>query len=455
MPLLETDARLQQQLVARLSDGRTRTDDLFAVIAPQAIYDRPIPERHRLVFYIGHLEAFDWNLLATPLGLKSFHPGFDKLFAFGIDPVGGGLPSDQPPDWPALTEVRQYNRKVRQLLDTGIERALATDEPPLDDGVLLNVAIEHRLMHAETLAYLLHQLPYESKLAPPLLAAPAAPASVPSTVEIPAGKATLGVRRLKPGWRASTSVAGGSNGGNGFGWDNEFQAHEAHVPAFAIDSTKVTNGRYLRFVRAGGYSERRLWSSDDWAWINRAGIRHPVFWVERNGEWFYRTMFAEIPLPTEWPVYLSHAEASAFARWAGKKLPTEAQFHRAAYGTPDGAERKYPWGNQPPDRTRGNFDLYGWNPAAVEAHPAGRSAFGVADLAGNGWEWTSTVFAPFPGFEPFPFYERYSANFFDGKHYVMKGGSAQTAAPLLRRSFRNWFQPHYQYAYAGFRCVSE
>ncbi len=154
-------------------------------------------------------------------------------------------------------------------------------------------------------------------------------------------------------------------------------------------------------------------------------------------------------------MFVSHAEASAFARWAGKKLPSEAQWHRAAYGAPNGIERVYPWGDDAPARTRGNFHHESWEPCAVDAHPAGTSAFGVFDLLGNGWEWTSTHFAPLRGFEPFPFYKGYSANFFDGKHFVMKGGSHRTDACMLRRSFRNWFQPHYPYIYSTVRCVAE
>jgi formylglycine-generating enzyme required for sulfatase activity len=162
-----------------------------------------------------------------------------------------------------------------------------------------------------------------------------------------------------------------------------------------------------------------------------------------------------MPLPESWPVYVSHAEASAFARWAKKKLPTEAQWHRAAYGTPQGREQEYPWGDAPPENHHGNFHHQRWDPSPVDAHSAGASAFGVLDLLGNGWEWTSTPFGPLDGFKPFPFYRGYSADFFDGKHFVMKGGSARTDACMVRRSFRNWFQPHYPYAYATFRCVEE
>lgn len=166
-------------------------------------------------------------------------------------------------------------------------------------------------------------------------------------------------------------------------------------------------------------------------------------------------MFGTIPLPLSWPVYVSHAEAAAYARWAGRKLPTEAQWHRAAYGTWEGREREYPWGDSPPDAARGNLHHTNWDATPVDAYPGGTSAFGGCDLVGNGWEWTSTPFAALPGFEPFSFYAGYSANFFDGQHFVMKGGSPRTDACMLRRSFRNWFQPHYPYVYATFRCVEE
>ena len=132
----------------------------------------------------------------------------------------------------------------------------------------------------------------------------------------------------------------------------------------------------------------------------------------------------------------------------------EAEWQRAACATPQGDERTYPWGSQAPAPEFGNFDFRRWSPMPVNAHPAGGTAFGVQGMVGNGWEWTSTEFAPFPRFKAFPFYPGYSADFFDGKHFVMKGGSARTAACMLRPTFRNWFQAHYQFIYTGFRCVS-
>ena len=265
------------------------------------------------------------------------------------------------------------------------------------------------------------------------------PPIAPRMIEIPAGRATLGLSRHD---RAA------------FGWDNEYEAQTVDVPAFTIDKYKVTNGQFLDFVAAGGYENPACWTEEDWSWRTAQNIQHPVFWSRNRDRWYYRTMFDEIPLPLDWPVYVSHAEANAYARWSGKSLPTEAQWHRAAYGTENGRENSFPWGNAAPNSSKGNFDFQSWDAVSVGAFPEGESAFGVSDLVGNGWEWTSSRFEPFPGFQQFSFYPGYSADFFDGKHYVMKGASARTAACMLRRSFRNWFQPHYQYVYAGFRCVS-
>ena len=443
MPTMQSDAIVRDGLIERVHAARRRSDALFNVVRADALFDRPIPERHRLIFYVGHLEAFDWNLLHGSLpGLKSFHPDFDRLFAFGIDPVDGGLPVDQPSDWPSLEKVEDYVSKIRRALDEKLESdswdASLAGREGFSRETLLNVAIEHRLMHVETLAYLLHQMPLDRKIRQGSDASPVTHPVTPRMVTIPSGVATLGLPR--------------SSGS--FGWDNEYEAHEANVPAFEIDQFKVTNGQYLDFINAGGYEVRSLWSDEDWQWKIDRRIAHPVFWKKSDNQWFFRGMFEDIRLPLNWPVYVSYAEATAYANWAGKSLPTEEEWHRAAYGSVDGTEHAYPWGNVPPASRLGNFDFKSWNPTPVNAFPDGQSAFGVWDMLGNGWEWTSSRFAPFSGFEPFPFYRGYSADFFDGKHFVMKGGSARTSQSMLRRSFRNWFQRHYQYVYAGFRCVS-
>jgi iron(II)-dependent oxidoreductase len=385
--------RTQTELASALAEARDQTDELFRLIRPTSLYERPIRERHRIVFYLGHLEAFDWNLIGRyALDIHSFQPEFDRLFAFGIDPPPGQLPSDQPSDWPSLAEVERYNLRTRDEIDD-----LLAEVPEQ----LCHVAIEHRLMHAETFAYILHNLAYEQKVGQSS-GSPPGPAARPvqQTLDIPAGAAQLG-----------------RDPEEGFGWDNEFRAHTVDVPAFSISKYKVTNGDYLEFVRAGAEA--------------------PFFWVERDGRWFCRGMFSETPLPLDCPVYVTHREAEAYARWRDRRLPTEPQFHRAAGAPP----------------VSGNFDFRHWDPIPVNASDGDSQTIGPQQMYGNGWEWTASVFAPFPGFEPFPFYTNYSAPFFDGDHYVLKGASPRTAACFLRPSFRNWFRPEYPYLYATFRLV--
>ena len=418
---------VRSQLLSRLHNARAETDALFLTVKPEFLFERPIAERHRLAFYIGHLEAFDWNLLSLPLGLSSEHQALDTLFAFGIDPVDGQLPGDQPSDWPPLQEFFRYREQARAKLDAvlHLNDFHSAENPRIDQ--LLNVAIEHRLMHAETLSYLMHQMPFDQKCGSSAPSRPAPHTLVPDTVSIPAG----------------TTMLGASSSSGEFGWDNEFEAHAVHVPAFTIDKYKVTNRQYLAFLDDGGYARRELWTDADWNWRDSNAIQHPAFWLQRNGQWHWRSMFDAIPLPLDWPVYVSCAEAGAYARWAGRKLPSEAQWQRAAFG----ADR----GTVIDDlaETPLHFD-----PLAVDSVELVRTGpFPVAGMRGNGWEWTSTVFAPFAGFHRFDFYPGYSEPFFDGKHFVLKGGSVRTAPSMLRPSFRNWFQPHYPYVYAGFRCV--
>lgn len=401
------------KLQRELEIARLRTDRLFSLMSADGLYERPIPERNRLIFYLGHLEAFDWNQLCRwTLGIPSFHESFDQLFEAGIDPSDGNLPSDQPSDWPTVTEVRGYSAQVRKEID----RVLASVPE-----WIVHIAVEHRLMHAETNAYLFHHLNAKHKHVPsdsyPVSTISFSEA-VPKNemIEVPEGMATLGRQAEE-----------------GFGWDNEFGQHEVPVPPFLISRYKVTNQQYLRFVQEGGEPS--------------------AFWVKRGGAWYVRTMFQEVPLPEFWPVYVTHRQAQAYANWVGMSLPTEAQFHRAAFGTPSGIERSFPWGDEAPMVQHGNMDSQAWDPVPVTAHPHGNSGFDVAQMVGNGWEWTSTLFHPFQGFSPLPTYPGYSARFFDQDHYVVKGGGPHTASRLLRRSFRNWFRQSYPYAHIGFRCV--
>jgi iron(II)-dependent oxidoreductase len=432
----------REALVSWYSRNRRRSETIFDSVRPEAYESRPIPLRNPICFYEGHLPAFSVNtLVKRGLGEGGVDAELETLFERGIDPedeeaVGGGQSA-----WPSRIAIRSYaaaaDRKVLEAL-AGADIA-AEENPVLAGGLAAYTVLEHEPMHQETLAYMLHRLRYDQKIRPAALAAARIGGEPPvrASAHVPAGHATLGA----------------GPGEIPFGWDNEFPSQRVEVGAFDIDVDSVTNRDFLEFVDAGGYEDETLWDEEGWEWRAAREVRHPLFWELHRGVWMWRGMWDLLPLPMAWPAYTSHAEAAAFARWRGRRLPTEAQFHRAAYGTPEGVERTQPWGDAPPDATRGHFDFAAADPVPVGSFPRGSSAWGVRDLVGNGWEWTSTVFAPFPGFEPMPSYPQYSADFFDGKHWVLKGASPATAKELIRRSWRNWFRGNYPYVYAKFRTV--
>jgi gamma-glutamyl hercynylcysteine S-oxide synthase len=433
-------------LLRRWREGRALTRVLFDRYLPEdSWFENPIPLRHPFVFYEGHLAAFAVNtLVKKALKRPGIDPMLERLFERGIDPGEAG--SGAPFAWPTRARVMEYVRRAEDALESALRDALLEAPAaslPLRREAAFNV-VEHELLHQETLLYMLRELPTAMKRRPPELAPLRVAGDPPAgrTLTIPRGRATLGADR--------DSTA--------FGWDNEFPRAVRDVPAFSIDVFPVTNAGFLDFVEAGGYREPSFWDEGDFAWVRGEGIALPHFWGRRDGQLLWRGQFEDVPLPLSWPCWVTRAEAAAYARFRGRRLPTEAEWHRAAFGRPDGGENDLPWGDAPADPCLGNFGGIAaarFDPVSVDAFPAGQSAFGVHDLVGNGWEWTATKFGPFPGFQPRPFYPGYSQNFFDEEHYVMKGGSPVTAACMLRRSFRNWFRPNYPYVYASFRVVED
>ncbi len=418
-----------------LSEAWAHTDRLFALLGEGAIHAQPIPLRQPFLFYLGHLPAFAWSHLGRRAGgLPSFQPRLDELFDRGIDPVG--VDAYEPSaEWPPMDEVLGYRDEVRRRLAERLGEG--NEESGFRTTALM--VLEHELMHQETLLYMLQQLPHGGKRRP---------ADWP---DLPAGKGRPGGRVRVPAGRA---LLGTQRGSLEFAWDNELPEHVVDVPAFQIDRTPVTNAEFLEFVEAGGYGVRGLWDAETWDWRERQDLRHPRFWSAGADGFAYHALFEDLPLArvADWPVSVSWAEAAAFASWKGARLPTEAEFHRAAYGSEEGT-RPWPWGDAAPLAAHGNFGFRHGSPLPVGAHPAGQSAWGALELVGNGWEWTSTPFGPFEGFQPMPGYPGYSADFFDRRHYVMLGASWATADRLVRRGFRNWFQPHYPYVFGKFRCV--
>ena len=430
--------------------NRARSDAIFDLIDPSAYYSRPIALRNPIVFYEGHLPAFSViAFLRRGLGLPPVDARLETLFERGIDPdsADAAIPrSGASTVWPSRDEVRAFARACDEAILRAMANLPATQEAPWPERAEasrrlegLYTALEHEAMHQETLLYMWHRLPYEQKRPPTRGALATDHAALrrdcarpdPGSAFVAAGLAVLGADR--------EHVI--------FGWDNEFGRHSVHVPGFEIDALPVTNGQFLEFMDAGGYTNRDLWSDEGWSWIQEERVQHPSFWLPADPsaighrssaieQWRWRGMFEAVPLPPDWPVYVSQAEATAYANWKGRRLMTEAEWHRAAEGAKPG-----------------HADFAGFDPVPVGSYPETASVHGVHDLIGNGWEWTSTVFGPFQGFAPMRSYPEYSADFFDGKHYVMKGASPATAMELTRPSFRNWFRANYPYVYAKFRTA--
>jgi iron(II)-dependent oxidoreductase len=417
----------RDQAIAWYKKNRARTADIFALLTDEAYYDQPIALRHPIVFYEGHIPAFSLNtLVKKALGKPGLDEGLERLFARGIDP--DDTPSGSTPrfTWPERAQVRAFVDAADQMvLDALAHETLDVPGHPLLDGAdAVYTILEHEAMHQETLLYMWHRLPHEKKRRPASYhVITDAPPVTPEDIPISGGTVRLGARR----------------GSIAFGWDNELGDVTVDVAPFSVARFNVTNGEFLEFVASGGYRRPELWSSADWAWVQEHGLQHPTFWERAGTEWRWRGMFESLALPLQWPVYVSHAEASAYARWRGRRLLTEAEYQRLVTPYPSG----------------GHFDFAGFEPAPVGTHPDSRSADGVDDLVGNGWEWTSTVFRPFPGFQASASYPEYSSDFFDESHYVMKGASPVTARELARPTFRNWFRPRYPYVYATFRLAGK
>jgi len=308
-------------------------------------------------------------------------------------------------------------------------------------GYIFRLVLEHERQHQETLLYLFQLLDPSQKKRPDSPARGASEATTDAAggmVSVPAGAFLMGAP-----W-------------DSFAYDNERPAHEVTVSAFRIARAPVTNAEYARFVEEGGYARREFWSEEGWAAREKEGWQWPLYWRREGAAWVERRMFEEGELRGDHPVTgVSWFEAEAYAKFAGRRLPTEAEWERAAsWDDARGAKRRYAWGDEEPDDTRANYGHRLWGPTPVGGYPRGASAAGCLDMNGNVWEWTSTPFDAFPGFEPFP-YPEYSEEWFDGDHRVLKGGSWATHPSLLRASFRNFFRRPFRIAFAGLRLAED
>jgi 5-histidylcysteine sulfoxide synthase/putative 4-mercaptohistidine N1-methyltranferase len=414
-----------------------RYESLFGTLTGDAAYyDRPISLRHPLIFYLGHTATFFTNkFILAGLIEQRINPRFESMFAIGVDEMSWDDLSDAHYDWPAVEEVRDYRRRVRDMVDQVI-RTTPLALPILWDNPWWAVlmGIEHELIHLETSSVLMrqHQLKYVRPLPEWTPCRESGPAPENALVVIPAGHVMLGRKFDEPI----------------YGWDNEYGRHETDVPAFRAGRFLVSNGEYLAFVTAGGYGDDSLWDEEALSWRKFARAEHPSFWVPSGGGWRLRLMAEEVPMPWNWPVETNCHEARAFCRWKARetglpyRLPSEDEWQRLhdISGLAD-----VPF-DAPADA---NLHLDHW----ASSCPVDRFRHGeLYDVAGNVWQWCETPTWPFPGFAIHPLYDDFTTPTYDDRHNIIKGGSWIACGNESRSASRYAFRRHF-FQHAGLRYV--
>jgi len=389
-----------------------------------------------LVWDLAHVGNYEeqW-LLRAAAGKDALRPELDQIYdAFEH-------PRVERPTLPLLhtAEAGSYIGQVRRrVLDALAALRLDDHRPLLAGGLVFGMVVQHEHQHDETMLAT-HQLRRGQPALPATDELPAPQALVTATeVRVPEGPFTMGCSD------------------DPWAYDNERPAHEVHVPSYWIDTVPVSNADYLRFVGDGGYDQPRWWSEAGWEWRSRSGKRSPAFWFHEGGGWLRRRFGRVEPLPGDEPVqHVCWHEASAYARWAGRRLPTEAEWEKAASWDPvTSTKRRFPWGPDAPAPEHANLGQVRYRPTARGSFPAGASAYGALQLLGDVWEWTSTEFTGYPGFSSFP-YREYSEVFFGEGYRVLRGGSWATDPSACRATFRNWDLPIRRQIFAGFRTARD
>ena len=432
----DTGADLRATIVAELDAARKRTLALLAPVSEEDQMRQHSPLMSPLVWDLAHIGYFEELWLVRELtGAEPLDARYGEIYDAFLHARSErpSLPLLRPAEaWSYLEAVRERTLGVLDTVD------FDEPNPLLAEGLVYGMVIQHEHQHVETMLATL-QLRRETVYDAPEGAPPA---------------------RVEPPAASEVLVEGGpfvlGTDDEPWAYDNERPAHEVELAAFWIDAAPVTNGAYLEFVAAGGYDDRRLWSEAGWEWRSEAGLDGPEFWArEGDGAWSRLRFGRREPLPSEEPVqHVCWYEAEAYARWAGKRLPTEAEWEKAASWPPGGRKRRYPWGDEPPDDELANLGGTLFRPAPVGAYPEGASPYGCRQLIGDVWEWTASDFRPYAGFEPFP-YREYSEVFFGSDYKVLRGGSWATHGLAVRSTFRNWDFPIRRQIFAGFRCARD
>ena len=433
-PALSAQASAES-LVELLDDARRRTLALVAPLSENDLGTQHDPLMSPIVWDLGHIAHFEelW-LLRNTEGPVEFGemPGVYNPFEHPRA-TRGALELPSAADTLALlARVRERVAERVRTIDW------TTDDPLLRDGYVVRLVAQHEHQHNETMLQTLQLKQGAPYAAPRGWDVPAALPVARDMVHVPAGEYSMGTDDRV------------------WAYDNERPRHRVWLPAFEIDRVPVTNGAYLEFMHDGGYERRELWSGAGWQWREQTRANAPGYWERRGAHWSVRTMDRVQPVPLDHPVcHVSWYEAEAFARWAGKRLPSEAEWEVAAtWDAARGAARQAPWGAGPATPPVANVEQLAFGTAPVGAYPAGTSPSGCTGMVGDVWEWTASDFTGYPGFVAFP-YREYSEVFFGSDSRVLRGGSWATRAAVARATFRNWDYPVRRQIFAGFRCARD
>src|SRR5215211_3586913 len=426
-------------LVEKLAEARERTRWLLSTVSDEDLVRQHDRIMSPLIWDYGHIGNYEELWLLN----RAFGKGLSDRELYDIYDASL-TPRSKRPSLNLLDrgDADRYLDAVREAALAALAGAdLDGDDSLLKDGFVYHMILQHEYQHNETMLQTL-QLMEGAGYWPE------------ARVELPPGNAPDEEMVHIPG---DPFVMGTDD--RAWALDNERSAHEVEVPGLYLDTTPVTNHAYLEFVEDGGYERRELWDPEGWAWIREEGISAPKHWYQREPHswWTQRFGFDE-PVSMEAPVvHVSWYEADAYARWADKRLPTEAEWEKAASWDPETeTKRLYPWGDElpAPGEARANLDQLAFGPAEVGAYPAGASAYGALGMIGDVWEWTASEFSAYPGFESFPYLE-YSEIFFDDGYKVLRGGSWATRPGAIRNTFRNWDFPIRRQLFVGFRCACD
>ncbi len=425
---------LRTRVAGLLTAARARSTALTDAVDEADLVAQHSPLMSPLVWDLAHIGSQEELWLVRDVGGREpLRPEIDGLYDAFRHTRASRV------DLPLLgpVETRAYVAEVRDKALEALGSSPLRGRPIVENGFAFGMIVQHEQQHAETMLAT-HQL----RAGEPVLAAESAPHGRPlptREVLVPGGPFTMGT---------STEP---------WALDNERPAHVVDQPAFVIDTGPVSNGEYAEFIAAGGYADRRWWSDAGWAHRVEAELDAPRFWTpDADGTWYRRRFGVVERVPFDEPVvHVCWFEADAYARWAGKRLPTEIEWEKAARFDPaTGRSRRYPWGDEDPTPEHANLGQRHLSPAPVGAYPRGASALGVEQLIGDVWEWTSSGWHPYPGFEVFP-YPEYSQVFFGGDYRVLRGGSFGTDPAAVRATFRNWDHPIRRQIFAGFRCARD